>query len=409
MQPRVLAQGLGKAFVRSSQPRPRTLKETLIRLGQRSEKALHWAVQDVSLEVGSGEMLGVIGHNGAGKSTLLRLLGGVMRPDRGQVKVRGRLQGLLDVNAGMHSELSGRENILIGGVVAGLTRGEVAERFDEIVYFSELEEFIDAPFRTYSSGMRLRLGFAIAAHARPDVLLIDEVLSVGDLGFQAKCLDQIGRIKRDGSAIILISHDLHQVDELCDKALWLRRGIVAGQGDAGTLIEMYRTAAAAETRAATPSDLPERSLPDGKILRAHENRFGSMEWEIEAVAVRDEAGSPFTDIDPGAAISIEIRYARRGSAPPPIIGVSIGSDANVDCLDISTEGDRVAVPNDARGIVLRLNRLDLAPGSYAISVGLYAPDWDHAYDYHWAAYPLQVRSACAAGGILAPPRRWTLD
>jgi lipopolysaccharide transport system ATP-binding protein len=180
-----------------------------------------------------------VGVNGAGKSTLLRLLGGVGRPDEGSVKVQGRINGLLDLGAGFHPDLSGRENVYINGVINGLTRREVARQLDSIVAFSELEAFIDSPLRTYSTGMQMRLAFAVATHTHPDILLIDEVLAVGDLVFQHKCIERIARFKTDGCTIVLISHDVGLVHQLCDEAVWLHAGRLLAHGAADLVVDQY--------------------------------------------------------------------------------------------------------------------------------------------------------------------------
>jgi lipopolysaccharide transport system ATP-binding protein len=198
-----------------------------------------WALRDVSFTVPSGCMLGVIGPNGAGKSTLLRLIGGVGKPDEGSVVVRGRVGALLDLGAGFHPDLTGRENIFVSGVISGLTRHEVAERFDSIVDFSELEEFIDSPIHTYSSGMNMRLAFAIAVHTEADIFLIDEVLAVGDISFQQKCLKRIKQFKSQGCAVILVSHDEARIEEFCDEALWLKSGHVMTQGVPSLIVSQY--------------------------------------------------------------------------------------------------------------------------------------------------------------------------
>lgn len=240
----VVVEGLSKQFYRSQPDRPRTLHEALVkglRGLQHSER--FWALQDVSFEVKPGRALGVIGFNGSGKSTLLRLIGGVGKADKGSVAVNGRIGALLDFGAGFSADLTGRENVIVGGVIAGLTRREVLKRFDSIVAFAELEPFIDNPLRTYSSGMQMRLGFAVAVHVEAQVLLIDEVLSVGDHAFQRKCLDRIARFKADGCTIILVSHETELVREFCDEALWLNSGRVEAYGCPDVVVDRYITAA----------------------------------------------------------------------------------------------------------------------------------------------------------------------
>jgi len=240
---RIEAHDLGKRYPRYAVQRPRKFKEALFRGGRDLRPVeTFWALRHVSLEVEAGKMLGVIGTNGSGKSTLLNLIGRLSRADEGTLAVRGRLVGLLDLGAGFHPDLTGRENVFINGVVTGLTRREVAERFDSIVAFAGVEAFIDSPLRTYSSGMRMRLGFAVMAHTRPEVLLIDEVLAVGDLAFQRACAARIASFKAEGSAIVFVSHDLGAVAEMCDEVLWLREGRVAALGPAGPTIDSYRQA-----------------------------------------------------------------------------------------------------------------------------------------------------------------------
>jgi len=221
----VVVKGLSKQFYRYHADRPWTLHETLVkglRCLQPAER--FWALDDVTFNIAPGRAVGVIGSNGSGKSTLLRLIGGVGRPDKGYVTVSQRISGLLDLGTGFHPELTGRENVFVNGVISGLSRREVAKQFDEIVAFAELESFIDNPIRTYSTGMQMRLGFAIAVHAKPELLLIDEILSVGDHSFQRKCLDRIARFKAEGCTILIVSHDTRQICEYCDEALWLNHG-----------------------------------------------------------------------------------------------------------------------------------------------------------------------------------------
>jgi lipopolysaccharide transport system ATP-binding protein len=192
------------------------------------------AVQDVSFTVPAGRTLGVIGRNGSGKSTLLKLVAGITKPSTGELHVRGRISALIELGAGFHPEISGRENVFINGIMLGLSKKEVARRFDEIVEFAEMRDFIDAPVKTYSSGMYMRLGFAVAIHVDPDVLLVDEVLAVGDEGFTHKCLDKFAEFKRRGKTILLVTHSLGLVERFCDEALWMDGGAMKAMGDPAT-------------------------------------------------------------------------------------------------------------------------------------------------------------------------------
>src|SRR6186713_1675766 len=200
------------------------------------------ALQDVSFIVRPGQTYGVIGRNGSGKSTALKVVAGITKPTSGTVSVRGRISALIELGAGFHPEISGRENVFINGIMLGLTKREIQERFDEIVDFAELREFIDAPVKTYSSGMYMRLGFAVAIHVDPEVLLVDEVLAVGDEGFTHKCLDKFSEFKRRGKTILLVTHSLGMVERFCDEALWLEAGRVRGSGDPRRVVGAYVTA-----------------------------------------------------------------------------------------------------------------------------------------------------------------------
>src|SRR6187402_1246185 len=199
------------------------------------------ALTDVTFSVPKGSTYGVIGKNGSGKSTALKLVAGITKPTSGTVRVVGRISALIELGAGFHPEISGRENVFINGIMLGLTKKEIARRFDEIVEFAEMKEFIDAPVKTYSSGMYMRLGFAVAIHVNPDLLLVDEVLAVGDEGFTHKCLDKFGEFKRRGKTILLVTHSLNLVERFCDEALWLDGGKVRGSGDPKRVVGAYLT------------------------------------------------------------------------------------------------------------------------------------------------------------------------
>src|SRR6266446_3775453 len=200
------------------------------------------ALQDVSFIVPAGKTYGIIGRNGSGKSTVLKLVAGITKPTSGTVTVRGRISALIELGAGFHPEISGRENVFINGIMLGLTKREIQERFDDIVEFAELKEFIDAPVKTYSSGMYMRLGFAVAINVDPDVLLVDEVLAVGDEGFTHKCLDKFGEFRRRGKTILLVTHSLNLIERFCDDAVWLDAGEKRADGDPKRVIGAYLTA-----------------------------------------------------------------------------------------------------------------------------------------------------------------------
>jgi len=212
-----------------------------------------WALHDVSFDIGAGETVGLVGNNGSGKSTCLKLMMRILRPTRGEVQVRGRIAGLIELGAGFHPELSGRDNVYLNGALLGLSRREIERRFDEIVAFGELSSHIDRPLKFYSSGLAVRLGFAIAVSVNADVMVIDEVLAVGDQAFQAKCLNKIDEIRRQGVTIVLVSHDLRMVRSMCERAIWLQDGRVMDDGDASSVVDAY----AASVHAISPMRVPQ--------------------------------------------------------------------------------------------------------------------------------------------------------
>jgi lipopolysaccharide transport system ATP-binding protein len=236
----ISVRGVSKRFRQYPPHRPSTLHEALARgFGRLRPSTTFWALRDVDLEVPYGATVGLVGANGAGKSTLLRLIAQVGRPDAGKIEVRGRASALLDLGTGFHPDLTGRENVLLGGVISGLSRREVKDRFDEIVAFSELESFIDNPLRTFSTGMRLRLAFAVATLVDPEVLLVDEVLVVGDLPFQHKCVRRIEQLKSKGCTLLLCTHDTVLIRDMCDSAVWLDAGRIMAFGPAQPVIDGY--------------------------------------------------------------------------------------------------------------------------------------------------------------------------
>jgi lipopolysaccharide transport system ATP-binding protein len=406
----IVVQGLGKHFARYHAERPRTFKEAVMR-GWRGLGPVErfWALREVSFTVAAGHMVGVVGANGAGKSVLLRLIGGVGRPDEGSVQVHGRIGALLDLGGGGHPDLTGRENIFVSGVIAGLTRRQVAQRLTSIVAFAELQEFIDNPLRTYSTGMQMRLAFAIAAHTEPEILLIDEVLTVGDVVFQDKCLRRIAQFKAAGCTIFLVSHDATLIRQLCDEVLWLRSGRLIARGAPEVVIGQYLAEMHTETRRRTPSERPVLCTPMGTELRVNENRFGSLELEIVTTCLFDAAGCPINELASGEALRIKIEYLATQPIAAPIFGVTISREEDgLVCYDTSTAAAGLTMPTlQGRGkIALYLERLDLSGGQYYVDVGIYARDWAYAYDYHWHVYPLRIHPTEGEKGFLRPPHRW---
>jgi ABC-type polysaccharide/polyol phosphate transport system ATPase subunit len=391
------------------------------------------ALNDVSLTVPKGRTLGVIGRNGSGKSTLLKLVAGITKPSSGTVRVDGRVSALIELGAGFHPEISGRENVFINGIMLGLTKREVARRFDEIVDFAELRDFIDAPVKTYSSGMYVRLGFAVAIHVDPDVLLVDEVLAVGDEGFTHKCLDKFADFKRRGKTILLVTHSLGLVERFCDEALWLDAGRVKGSGDPKRIVGAYltdiehreeRELAAGDTRAresagaaGVSSDQPAAAvLPDHPVesagtlddmFRATEGRWGSREVEITNVMLVGADGLPGHVFQSGEQLEVRIRL----HAPLPVddfvVGVGLFNAEGVCCYGTNTsieESRGVRLSGDVEA-VFSIDALDLVEGTYKLDVGVHKED-GYPYDYHRLLYTFRVKSRVKDVGIYRPKHTW---
>lgn len=397
-------EGVWKSYPRW--PGERTLRGTLtrrvplaVRRGERS-----WALRDVSVEVRPGEAMGVIGANGAGKSTLLRLAAGLGRPTRGRVEVSGEVASILTLGESFDLSLSGRENAYTTAVVAGLRRAQARAVLPRALEFAELERFADAPVRTYSDGMKLRLAFGVLAQLHPQALLVDEVIAVGDLRFQARCLERIRELRADGTAVLLASHALETVVEECDRALWLQGGQVRAEGPAAEVVDQYSGAMRSETMERTPVNGPGTAEMPGLELRR--NRFGSLELAIERVAFPDEleTGAPFP-------VSFDVASRVDHEVVDPIASVTVSRARDgVVCCDLSTEAAGVRLgrvePGGGIRVSLGLERLELVPGEYLVDVGIHDPSWAYAYDFHWQVYPLRVTGHSAGEGMVRPGHHW---
>ncbi|MEG4146070.1 ATP-binding cassette domain-containing protein [Microcoleus sp. Pol12B5] len=406
MRQAIVVKGLGKRFNRYSADRPYTIMQAaLAGFRQMKPQARFWALRDINFTVSPGEMLGILGKNGAGKSTLLQLVGGIGHAQEGTIEVNGRIGGLLDLGAGFHSDLTGRENVFVGAVVAGLTRREAARRFDDIVEFAELQQFIDSPMRTYSTGMQMRLAFSVAVHTDPEVLLVDEHLSVGDVAFQNKCLNRITEFKNQGCAIVLISHNAAQIHKLCDRALWLKSGEIVAYGEPEVVVGQYLSEMRPATEQRTPMRPPEVTSM-GSQLRINDNRFGSLEVEITDVKVL-----PDDEINSGDSITVEIHYSVPKPISAAIFGVTISREDGQSCFETNTnQMGRLLPLAEGKGTIrLHVDRLDLGNGQYYVNPGVYEKSLAYAYDYHWHTYPLYVRSTVNQKTILCPPYRWEFD
>jgi ABC-type polysaccharide/polyol phosphate transport system ATPase subunit len=383
--------------------RPRSFQEAalaFLRGGGNSREEL-WALKDVSFAVERGKTLGIIGPNGSGKSTVLKLITRILEPTSGQIDVQGQVSALIELGAGFHPDLTGRENIYLNGSLLGFSRKEMKAKFDSIVEFSELEKFIDVPIKHYSSGMHMRLGFAVAIHVDPDILLIDEILAVGDQAFQNKCLAKIAELKSRGVTILFVSHDLEAVQDLCDWAIWLENGSIQQVGPADRVVASY--VAAVDKQLEAKLEL--------QNIGASQTRSGML--RIRDVKMVDVEGKPRWTFCSGEPVRIHIIYESTERVERPVFSILIHRSDGVYISSTNTYNiDPFEVgPIEGRGeLVVTVDRLDLYEGDYLLSVGAYVepdpPFWSTPVHFLDKRYKFRMRSSSGAHGILVLPAKW---
>lgn len=357
----------------------------LWRLRRRHRRHKHWVLRNVSFGVRRGEMLGIVGANGTGKSTTLKLISRIIEPTSGSVRVSGRVSALLELGAGFHPDLTGRENIYLNGSILGLRRREVAARYDDIVRFSGLESSIDMPARFYSSGMYMRLGFSVAIHVDPEVLLVDEVLAVGDHAFQVKCLQRVNEMRRRGVTILFVSHDMDAVRELCDRAIWLDGAGVRADGDPEHVVEQY-------LRGFADSELDD--LRRGKRL-VRGQRWGSGEVELIDVRFLDQEGREKSVFVTGERLRVEMRYVAHKRVQEPVFGMAFHSSegAWINGSNTRTSGHTIDWVEGEGVVTYCLESLPLLEGSYLFTATVYdfSGEVPRAYDHLDRTRVLQVQ------------------
>jgi ABC-type polysaccharide/polyol phosphate transport system ATPase subunit len=418
----VVAKDVAKVYRRFlHQKQFRTLKSALLTgslLSDLSPEETFAALDEVSFEVAKGTTFGVIGENGSGKSTLLKLMAGITKPTRGTLTVEGRISALIELGAGFHPEISGRENVMINGIMLGLTRRQVADRFDDIVDFAELREFIDAPVKNYSSGMYARLGFAVAIHVDPDVLLIDEVLAVGDEAFTRKCLDKIAEFRRRGKTILIVTHSLGLVEKMCDDVLWLRHGHMADRGDPKRVVDAYLTyvaggeetqLAAGQGQQTAPADAAPPDAPPGATAGHgyRQGRWGSREVEIVAVRLVDAHGRERHVYTPGETLTVALSVRAASPVEDFVFGLGLFSAEGVNVYGTNTELEDwrpLRLAGDAE-VSLVLEDLRLTEGTYLLDVAAHRKDGT-PYDYHRGLYSFRVKSRVKDVGLYRPAHHW---
>ncbi len=364
------------------------------------------ALNGIDLEIPKGSTWGIIGANGSGKSTLLKLIAGIYKPDKGKILVDGRVSALIELGAGFHPEFSGRENVFINASILGMSKKLIREKFDEIVSFAELEDFIDNPVRTYSSGMFMRLGFSVAIHSDPDILLVDEVLAVGDEAFSHKCKGKTHEFKKAGKTIVVVTHSMADIQELCESAVWLENGKIKQIGSPKRIIDSYLTTVAElENKILLDKDHTGKSADNSQT-----NRWGTREAEITRVTMRTSSGEERYVHQSGDEVTIEVEYVANMPLADPVIGMGIHKQNGSHCYGTNTviEGIRIDKIDGPGKVTMKFDRLDLVEDKYTLSVAIHARD-GHPYDYHDQMYSFTIRSPIKDVGVFRPPHQWSFN
>lgn len=403
--------GLSKQYRLGETQHDQMLRERLVEmirhpLGGRREPDSIWALRDVSFDAEEGEVIGIIGRNGAGKSTLLKILSRITYPTSGEVKVNGRVASLLEVGTGFHDELTGRENIYLNGSILGMKKREVEERFDAIVDFSGVEKFLDTPIKRYSSGMRLRLGFAVAAHLEPDVLIVDEVLAVGDAGFQRKCIKAMEGLQKGGRTVLFVSHNLAAVENLCSRGIWIDGGRVQADGVAKDVIAGYMS-----------SFVGERST--GSDLREAQNRLGTGEIRYTSLEYLSPEGTPCAMARSGDPVILRFHFHAKDAVRDPSFGFRLFTEMGTLITESGHWMHGIHIPKVGPGddhIDVEIDSLNLVPGRYSLSLWITGQGGRPVYDGDVrTTIEVEVSDFYKSGrlldsrhGIVLFPQRWSV-
>jgi len=386
----------------------RTFQEMLVRIvrGRRETRMYHpvdklAAVKDVSFEIHRGETVGLVGPNGAGKSTILKLASRIIEPTHGRVTVDGNVRALLELGAGFHPDLTGRENILLNASIMGLKRSTIMRRLDDIVAFAELERFIDVPVRHYSSGMYMRLGFSVAVHTDPEILLVDEILAVGDAAFQRKCLERIDALRNEGVTILLVSHNADTVRTMCSRAIWIQAGSVVADGTAESVVGQYLDAVWREIE----GDLAQEGRSGV--------RWGSGRARIVQVRLVDERGDQRQHFVSGRPMVVELWYDALERIADPVFGIAIHRSDGLHVTGPNTNVAGFAIPAiEGQGVVrFHVPAIPLLEGTYYLSVSIHNREDTEMYDYHDRIYPFRIASASEGQryGLIRLDGRWSWE
>ena len=395
MAAHVLAENISKQF-QLRRDRADSVGHLLLQMlprRTRPKPETFWAVKDVSFEITQGRSLGIIGNNGSGKSTLLKLLTRTMQPTAGRIAMSGRVSALIELGAGFHPDFTGRENIVLNASILGVRRREIERSMDEIIDFAEIRPFIDVPVKYYSSGMHARLGFSVAVHVQPQLLIVDEVLAVGDEAFQQKCMDRIFAIKRSGTSIILVSHDLGNIERLMDDALWIHRGEVRGRGAPRDVVHAYR------------SFLGEATARDGAHPEA--KTTSDNPFTVDAVVVRGPKPQD-QSISPGDPASIHVRCTNStGQTQKCYVSISIRRPDGLELAEISGLRDQhtVDLPPGGTDVEVHTSEIRLASGQYEVDVAVFDTQGKRLSNSR-SVGAFRVQGQERTSGVILVPHEW---
>ncbi len=391
------------------------LKERLL-FKNRNRYEERWVLNGISFDVKKGEAIGLIGHNGCGKSTTLKLLTRIMYPDSGTIEMSGRVSSLIELGAGFHPDMSGRENIYTNAAIFGLTKKEIDERMADIVEFSELEQFLDNPVRTYSSGMYMRLAFSVAINVNADILLIDEILAVGDVNFQAKCFNKLREIKAQGTTIVIVSHSMGQIEQICDRSIWIHEGLIKSQGKPrdvhpeyldfmGQKRQEYQEAKEAKKEAQKEAQKEEAQVEQKPVEET--KRWGNGRARITDVQLLDENNKKKTVFNTDASMTIQMSYRVEKPVIDAVFGIGIFRSDGLNCYGTNTRlenFDRFDLEKDGT-IKVRIPVLGLLPGVYTLDLAIESDDATPV-DYYKECYRFEVFSKISDVGVMRMPHSW---
>ncbi|MEX1029322.1 MAG: ABC transporter ATP-binding protein [Paenibacillaceae bacterium] len=422
-QTAISIKNVSKAF-KIYMDKPLTLKEKVLKL-RSNEYSNFFALKDVNLDIKKGETIGLIGHNGCGKSTLLKLITSILYPDSGEINVVGRISSLIELGAGFHPDFTGRENIYINASIFGMSKKEVDQKIDEIIRFSELGEFIENPVRTYSSGMYMRLAFSVAINVNPEILLIDEILSVGDVNFQKKCYDKLEGFKLNGATIVIVAHDLGTIEKICDRVIWMDKGEIVAQGEADRIIDLYtqhmnkqfieqRQQEISIEKTADPVRIEDNSEVGNSAVKktldiSDDNRWGSREVEITEARLVNPKGVTTNILSAGETVVIEIDYKVNSPQKEYIFGVGFYTAEKVLIYGNNTQIGKMKLQkiNNSGTVKFKVSQCNFLSGNYKLNVAIV--DGDHrALDFIKFYMDFTIVSNDKAVGITSIDHNWEL-